>query len=147
MKAIAKELNQKLKKVGLKVTPQRQAILEAVYQLGNHPTADNILEYIRNRHPNIATGTVYKILDVLVDKGLIKRVKTDKDNMRYDGIVEIHHHLYSANSERIEDFMDEEIDLLLEQFFSKKGIPGFQINEIRLQINGIFLNRKKDMNK
>jgi len=123
---------------GLKVTPQRMAVLEAVHFLGNHPTAEMITEHIKSTHPNIATGTVYKVLDVLVESGLVKRVKTDKDAMRYDGIMDSHHHLYCSESERIEDYIDEELDRMLEAYFIKKGIKGFRIEEIKLQINGKF---------
>ena len=137
------QIKEKLKEAGLKVTPQRLAILEAVNNLANHPTADNIIEYIRSAHPGIATGTVYKVLDALVENGLIKRVKTDKDAMRYDGILENHHHLYCAESDRIEDYTDQELDQLLETYFREKGISGFQIEEIRLQIKGSFKNDKK----
>jgi len=136
------QINQKLKDAGLKVTPQRLAILEAVYDLGNHPTAENIIDYIRAAHPGVATGTVYNVLDVLVDNKLVKRVKTDKDAMRYDGIVEKHHHLYCAESERIEDYFDEELDHTLKEYFRKKEIPGFEIRDIILQVNGNFNSNK-----
>lgn len=147
MKAETDEISQKLKEAGLKVTPQRHAILEAVYQLGNHPTAENVIEHIRDRLPNIATGTVYKVLDILVVKGLVKRVKSDRDTLRYDGIIKNHHHLYCNNSERIEDYVNEELDLLLKKYFSKRDIPGFQIEEIKVQINGTFIDQKNVRNK
>ena len=97
------QINQKLKAAGMRVTPQRQAVLEAVHTLANHPTADQIIEFIRKTHPNIALGTVYNVLDVLVEKELIRRVKTDRDAMRYEAITEKHHHLYCAETQRIED--------------------------------------------
>jgi Fur family peroxide stress response transcriptional regulator len=84
---------------------------------------------------------------VLVDSKLIKRVKTDKDVMRYDGIIENHHHLYCADSERIEDYKDQELDQILESYFKQKKIPGFQIDEIRLQINGTFTNQRNERKK
>jgi Fur family peroxide stress response transcriptional regulator len=65
-------------------------------------------------------------------------VKTDRDAMRYDGILESHHHLYCAESDRIEDYTDLELDQMLEDYFRKKRIPGFRIDEIRLQIKGTF---------
>ena len=34
---------------GMKVTPQRLAVLDAVYRLDNHPTAEQILEFIRQK--------------------------------------------------------------------------------------------------
>jgi Fur family transcriptional regulator, peroxide stress response regulator len=140
MKISNEQINQKLKDVHLKVTPQRQAILEAVYSLGNHPTADMIIEYIRKIHPGIATGTVYNVLDVMVEKGLVKRVKTDKDAMRYDGVIARHHHIYCAETERIEDYFDEELDELLQSYFRSKDLPNFKIEDIILQINGNFKN-------
>jgi Fur family peroxide stress response transcriptional regulator len=132
------DIRNKLSEKGLKVTPQRISILEAVYNLNNHPTADNIIEHIHKSHPNIATGTVYKVLDTLVENQLIKKVKTDADNMRYDGITETHHHLYYSKSDLIEDYIDKELDDLLADYFKSKRIAGFNIEEIVLQIRGTF---------
>ena len=139
----AEEFSNKLIEKGLKVTPQRIAILEAIVKLNNHPTAENIIEYIRKKHPNIATATVYKVLDALVSSKLIKKVKTEKDIMRYDAIMESHHHLYCSESDRIEDYNDNELNELLEKYFEKKGIPDFKIEDIKLQIIGQFTNIKK----
>ena len=135
--------SQNLKEAGLKITPQRIAVLEAVHQLTDHPTADRVIDYIRKRHPGIASGTVYKVLSILVDKKLIRKVKTDRDVMHYDGILEPHHHLYCVQSDRITDFMDPDLDIILQNYFQKNGIQGFKIDEIRLQINGEFVPRQK----
>jgi Fur family peroxide stress response transcriptional regulator len=132
----------KLIEKGLKVTPQRIAILEAIVKLNNHPTAENIIEYIRKNHPNIATATVYKVLDALVSRDLIKKVKTERDIMRYDAVMESHHHLYCSESDRIEDYNDNELNELLEKYFETKGIPDFKIEDIKLQIIGKFIKNK-----
>jgi Fur family peroxide stress response transcriptional regulator len=133
----------RLKGAGLKVTPQRLAVLEAMEKLGGHPTAERITEFVRKEHPGISTGTVYNVLGVLVEKGLIRRVKTEMDVMHYDGILENHHHLYCMDTDRIEDYVDEELDELLREYFSRRNIPGFRIGEIKLQINGEFLKQNK----
>jgi Fur family peroxide stress response transcriptional regulator len=137
------EIRNKLIEKGLKVTPQRIAILEAIIKLNNHPTAENIIDYIRNNHPNIATATVYKVLDALVANELIKKVKTERDVMRYDAIMANHHHLYCSESDRIEDFVDTELNELIEKYFRKKKIPDFKIEDVKLQIIGKFLDDKK----
>ncbi len=131
-------LKQKLSEKGMKITPQRMAILEAIYELNNHPTAENIIEFIRKTHPNVAIGTVYKVLETLVENRLIKRVTTDRDFMRYDGIIENHHHLYCSTCDLIEDYHDAELDELLKNYFESKNIPGFKIEEFVLQIKGTF---------
>jgi len=138
MKIARSEIIDKLKEKELKVTPQRIAILNAIYNLKNHPTAEMVIDYIKKSNPNIATGTVYKVLDVLAERGIIRRVKTEKDIKRYDGMTEEHHHLYCSESDRIEDYIDEELDDLLKTYFSKKRITDFKIEEIRLQIRGKF---------
>ncbi|MBW6480712.1 MAG: transcriptional repressor [Bacteroidales bacterium] len=141
MKVSGNQIIERLKDKRLKVTPQRIAVLEALYTLDSHPSVEKIIEYIKKTYPNIAIGTVYKVLDVLVENQLIHRVKTEKDIMRYDGKLENHHHLYCSESDRIEDFIDEDLDDMLNEYFIKKGIAGFEIEEIKLHIKGKF----KDM--
>lgn len=132
-----------LYKLGLKITPQRIAVLDAMNALTDHPTAECIIDYIRLNHPNIAVGTVYKTLETFVEKGIIKKVKTERDIMRYDSILEKHHHLYCIESDRIDDYYDPELTLLIEDYFTKKGIPNFSIDDIKLQITGRFTNTPK----
>lgn len=138
MKIRQEEIKNRLLEKELKITPQRMAILEAIYDLRNHPTADNVIEYIRKKHPNIATGTVYKTLETLVNSGIVKKVTTDSDVMRYDGITENHHHLYCSNCNLIEDYHDAELDELLKRYFENKLLPGFKPEEFMLQIKGTF---------
>lgn len=138
------QIKDKLVDKGLKVTPQRIAILEALYTLNNHPTAEMIRDYIKDTNPGIASATVYKVLDALVENQLIKRVKTEKDTMRYDGSMENHHHLYCSESEEIKDYMNEELDQLLATYFKENAIDDFKIKEIKLQIHGEFFKPGKN---
>ncbi len=125
---------------GLKVTPQRLAVLEAVIELGNHPSAEKVIEFIKSNHPNIAVGTVYKTLETYVEKGIVKKVKTDRDIMRYDAVLDKHHHLYCLESNKIEDYYDDDLNKIIEDYFNKNEIKNFKIEDIKLQIIGNFLN-------
>jgi len=136
------ELRDSLRSKGLKVTPQRMKILNAIYTLDNHPTAEQILKYIRKEDPNIGTGTVYNILDTLVQNHIIKRVKTEKEAMRYDGVTENHHHLYCKECDYIEDFSNPVLDELLHKFFQENPIENFVIDEVKLHIGGNFIIHK-----
>lgn len=128
----------------LKVTPQRIAILEVILTFENHPTAEKITEYLRLTHPNISLGTVYKTLDTFLKKGIINKIHNYNDSMRYDAIIEKHHHLFSSESDRIEDYADDKLDEIIEKYFEKIEIPGFKIEDIKLQIVGRFTDNVKD---
>ena len=130
----AKEIANKLSEKGLRVTPQRIAILGAIIKLNNHPTAENIIEYIKENHPNISVGTVYKVLDSFVENSLLKKVKTERGIMRYDPLQSHHHHLYCEKTDRIEDFEDEKLDAMITDYLKRKGIKDFNIQNIQLHI-------------
>ena len=134
-----KDIRDKLASCGLKVTPQRVAILQAIAKMNSHPTADQVIAAIKSKHPNISVGTVYKVLDALVSKCLLTKVKTENGVMRYDLVTdEQHHHLYSLKDDRIEDYVDDDLDRLLNEYFKKKNIKNFTIADIKLQITGTF---------
>jgi Fur family peroxide stress response transcriptional regulator len=133
-----KEIAGKLSDKGLRVTPQRIAILGAIIKLNNHPAAEKIIEYIKKNHPNISVGTVYKVLDSFVENDLLKKVKTEGGIMRYDPSPSNHHHLYCEETDRIEDYEDEKLDKLIFEYFNRKGIRNFKIQNIQLQITGTF---------
>jgi Fur family peroxide stress response transcriptional regulator len=138
-----KDLIKKLTDIGLKITPQRLSVIDALIRLKNHPGAETIIENIRKKHPNISPATIYKTLELFVSKGIIRKVKTDSELMRYDAVQERHHHLYCADSDRIEDYYDNDLDIILSEYFKKKNIPGFNVTEFKLQITGRFNRGKK----
>lgn len=133
----------KLQEKGLKVTPQRLAIYKAIVELNNHPTAENVIEHIKKEHPHISVGTVYKVLESLVEKELLRKVKTEKDFMRYDAVLTNHHHLYCSATDRIEDYEDEKLNTIICEYFKNNKIKNFKVQEIKLQITGTFNNINK----
>ena len=142
-----KDYRIELKKNGLRVTPQRLAVCEAVDMLHDHPTAEEVSQFIRKKHPDIATGTVYKTLDTLVEKDIIRRVKTDSGLLRYDAVKDTHHHIYCTHCDRIEDYYDDELTEMIYNYFEKKQIPDFIIGEVKLQIVGKFTDNRELVKK
>jgi Fur family peroxide stress response transcriptional regulator len=132
-----------LAKHGMKITPQRIAILDVIINLQNHPTADTICDCLRLSNPHISLGTIYKTLDTFESKGIIKKVLSNTDTMRYDGVTTKHHHIYCSNSERIEDFYDNNLNNILKDYFRKNKIPNFKIEDIKLQIIGRYTDKHK----
>ncbi len=140
------EIQEILKEHGLKVTPQRKVILQVLRTMKNHPTAEMIIREVTLKEPDISTATVYKTLDIFVRKGIIRKIKTDDDIMRYDPFTDRHHHIYSLDSNEIIDYADKELNNLLESYFRKKNIPGFRVKDFRLEIIGEKTKETKEIN-
>lgn len=131
-----KEIKEKLRNKGLKITPQRVAVLNAVYTLNNHPTAQHIMDFVHKKYSNVSAGTIYKTLDTLVEKRMITKVRTTHEATRYDGRTENHHHLYNNENNSIEDYINKKLDHMLDVFFQENSIPGYEISSIDVHING-----------
>jgi len=128
---------------GLKVTQQRLVIYESLVEANNHPTAEQVHEKIKKRNPSISLGTVYKTLEIFVDKGLIYRVNTPKGNMRYDAILENHNHVYCLNTGEILDYVDGHLSDIITKYLEDKNIENFDIKNIRLHITGNKIDPEK----
>ncbi|NJK96094.1 MAG: hypothetical protein HC905_15350 [Bacteroidales bacterium] len=69
-------------------------------------------------------------------------LKTGKGVMRYDAVLEKHHHLYCEECDKITDYYDPELDALLDNYFKSKTIDRFSVKDIKLQIVGTFNHNK-----
>ena len=76
----------------LRMTPQRQAVLDAVRASGDHPRAAEIYDRVRRVLPGIAFGTVYNALNALAEQGIIRQLTFGDAASRFDGRVERHDH-------------------------------------------------------
>ena len=132
-------IEKRIRKAGLKVTPQRINVLQ-ILLAGSHPTAEYLIEKVREKYSSISTSTVYHILDVFVEKGVIGKVYTHGDVMRYDAVLENHHHLHDIESDRIEDYFDDELFLLIKKYFKNKPVYGFELTDIKIKLLGKFNN-------
>jgi len=103
---------QKLKKSGLKITPQRMAILNELTDNYDHPTANSIYQKTKIKLPNISFDTVNRTLIAFVQSGVIKVAEGQGKARRYDPIIEPHHHFHCIKCNRIIDFINKEYDLI-----------------------------------
>lgn len=94
---------EKYKQTGLKLTPQRLAILDYLDGNRNHPSAEEIYGEVSKRFPTMSFATVYNTLDALRKRGSILELTIDPRKKRFDPNTKVHHHLICSNCGRIED--------------------------------------------
>ena len=80
-----------LKRAGLKMTPQRLAIVKLFAGDESHPTAQDLYERLRGEFPTMSFATVYNTLDALAAAGLSGTLRLG-GAARFDPNVEAHHH-------------------------------------------------------
>ena len=76
---------------GGRVTPQRVAVIEAIYGSTNHPTVDEIFDYIADSQPSLSRKTVYQIIYDLEEMGAISLVDVGTGQLRIDPTIEHEH--------------------------------------------------------
>lgn len=122
---------------GLKITPQRVSIYEAILGSSNHPFAEAIYRSIRDKHPGISFDTVNRTLLTFAEIGLIDIVEASGEARRFDVNTDRHHHVRCLRCGAIEDIYFEGYDDL--------GIPEevkerFAVKRVRVVIEGICRN-------
>lgn len=122
-----------LKQNGVRITPQRHAILEYMITSEAHPTADEIYKALSDNFPNMSVATVYNNLRVFRNVGLIKELTYGDASSRFDFVTHDHYHIICNDCGTIVDFHYpglEEVEHLASH------ITGFQVNSHRMEVYG-----------
>ena len=69
-----------LKQAGLRMTPQRAAICEALSRRFDHPTAQSLYDQLKPDFPSLSLTTVYQTLDTLLKLGAITSLGSAGDD-------------------------------------------------------------------
>jgi Fe2+ or Zn2+ uptake regulation protein len=83
---------QRLRAAGLRATGPRVAILQALANDRRHPSAEMVLESLRERFPSLSMSTVYATLETLLERGLVRRISSNSGRLRVDGTEQDHDH-------------------------------------------------------
>jgi Fur family transcriptional regulator, peroxide stress response regulator len=128
------DIKNKFRECGLKITPQRTAIYDALIRSTGHPTAEDLFARVTPQFPMMSLNTVYYTLGVLHTAGLIQEVNIGHDRARFDGNLSPHHHLICLKCQTIVDVMDPRLNRLT----SPAGVPkDFEIMSHQVAFWGI----------
>lgn len=114
---------EKYKKIGIKLTPQRLAILDFLDGNTAHPSVEEIYREVSGRFPTMSVATVYNTLEALAERGSVLALTIDPQKKRYDPNTQHHHHLICTRCKKIED-VHADFDL---------AVPGIRENGFELK--------------
>jgi len=105
-------LTEKISAAGMRLTPQRLAIVAFLEGNTGHPSAEDIFHAVRRRYPSMSFATVYNTLEAMKGVGIVRELKIDASRRRYDPNTKRHHHLMCDCCGKIVDIhVDYRLDL------------------------------------
>jgi len=118
----------------LKLTAQRQSILDVINLSDHHWDADEVAQCLKEQGKTVGIATVYRGLAALAEQGLIQSIQL-ADKKRYERASKAHHdHLLCTACDDIEEFCKKEIEQLQDVVAAEHG---FDIQGHQLLIFGI----------
>ena len=119
----------------LRITSQRLAIVETVFATDQHFTAEQLLEWARERDSSVSRATVYRTLPLLTESGLVHEMDFGKDYKIYDPNYADHpnhNHIICVDCNKIVEFESKQLDTLENEISRDLG---FQVESQQLRIN------------
>ena len=87
-------LIQRFRHLGVRVTPQRLLVMEALTTNSGHMTADEIMRWTSERYPAINLATIYRTLDLLASMGLVTQTDLGGGASMFESVGDtLHHHI------------------------------------------------------
>ena len=110
MRLSAKAITERFRDAGRRVTPQRVAVFEILYEHGDHPTVDQVYQGVRKAFPMISLNTVYQTIEALVDLKVVSPLGYGLEAVRYETDSTPHHHAVCLACKRIIDVFDATLE-------------------------------------
>ncbi len=124
-----------IREMGLKVTQQRLAILEALSGGQAHVTAQEVFEEVHEAYPEIGFATVYRFLRKMAESGMVTEVRMGGLPARYELTPRQHHdHLTCTNCGLIVEFENSAIEKLQLDVANQNG---FELTSHVLELYGL----------
>lgn len=68
----------------MRQTKQKDIIMQALYELPGHPTAEMLYASLKKDHPNLSLATVYRNLNQFAEDGLVQKLEFPSEPARFD---------------------------------------------------------------
>jgi Fur family transcriptional regulator, peroxide stress response regulator len=127
------ELTELFRERGLKITPQRVSVFEALHDNRTHPTAESVYAVVREEMPSISLRTVYQTLNDLASMGEIGQLELGTGSARFDPNLDPHHHLVCDGCGEVVDVYADFTDVRL----PRHKLRGFRVSCTEIVFRGL----------
>ncbi|MGP4016816.1 Fur family transcriptional regulator [Saccharopolyspora sp. 5N708] len=121
---------------GMRMTPQRQLVLDAVRELG-HATPEQVCRRVQGTASTVNITTIYRALDLLEELGLVRHTHLGHGAPTYSAEAHEHVHLACHRCGTIDEVPTELLDDLTRQLLAQHG---FALDPTHLALSGLCRN-------
>jgi Fur family transcriptional regulator, ferric uptake regulator len=125
-------LRETLHERGMRMTPQRQFVLEALLELG-HATPEQICQYVQRSTPTVNITTVYRTLELLESLGVVRHTHLGHGAPSYSVHEHQHVHLVCHACGRVTEVPTDTMDELAATL---RALHGFRLDASHLALSG-----------
>jgi len=118
----------------MRLTTQRQIILEELAKVKTHPTASELYDMVRKRLPRIGLGTVYRNLELMAENGMILKLEVGGTQKRFDATTDNHYHIRCSNCGKVDDIDTPVLEELVKEAASSSS---YQVLGHHVEFSGI----------
>ncbi len=125
-----------LGKAGYRSGGARRAVIELLGRQDCCLTAQEIFDGLREEQRAVGIASVYRVLDLLGDKGFVQRIDVGAGMARFEPVHrsgEHHHHLVCEGCGKVEAFADEGLERALRKV---EGQTGYSVAEHDVVLRG-----------
>ncbi|MGB8992438.1 MAG: transcriptional repressor [Desulfobaccales bacterium] len=135
MKSEIQVFREYIRQRGLRRTPEREEILREIFEIHGHFDVDELHLRLRNQGTKVSKASIYRVLPLLIDCGLVREVDFSDGHWHYEHIYgHAHHcHLRCLRCGEILEFEEPTLNRLEEQLAREYG---YRIKGHQLQVHG-----------
>lgn len=125
------KITQLLQQHNIKPSHHRIRVFDYLVENRNHPSVDMIHSELVKEIPTLSKTTLYNILNLFVEKGIVSLITIDENETHYDADTSMHGHFKCS---RCQNIYDIRIKLSNPNFTE---LNNFEVNEIQIYFKGI----------
>ncbi len=125
------EIEAVLKRTGINPTAQRIAICRFVLCDAEHPSAEDVKQWVDQNFPKMSLATVYNTLRILVEAGLLRELRLPhSEAVLYDNNLSSHYHFLDEETGELHDV--DPVDVRLEPSLA----ADYQVHAVEVLLRG-----------
>lgn len=125
-----------LKENGVQITRQRLEVYQILKKLNTHVTAEDVRKVLESRNISMTVATIYNILNLFEEKGLIMRVGTAGEPVVFDINTFGHVHICDLETRHVRDYLEPGLLDAVNRYLTEHPLTDLDLTRVEINLIG-----------